>query len=109
MSRLAWHGACLCLDDTCTASDGFSVKRGQIQSIIDHQEVESVSQINVDPGGDRGGSGVNAVAVVAIVILVILAFLAVYFLFLGEDDGADIDADIDVSSPTTFIGSSFDV
>ena len=65
-----------------------------------------MSQVNVDPGGNGGGSGVNAVAIVAIVILVILAFLAVYFLFLG-DDGADIDADVDVGSPTTSIGNRF--
>ena len=61
-----------------------------------------MSQINIDPGGDRGGSGVNAVAIVAIVILVILAFLAVYFLFLGDDGNADIDVDVD-ASPVTYI------
>lgn len=65
-----------------------------------------MSQINVDPGGDRGGSGVNAVAVVAIVILVLLAFFAVYFLFLGDDGEADIN--VDVGSPTTFVNSRFD-
>ena len=66
-----------------------------------------MSQVNVDPGGgDPGGSGVNAVAIVAIVILVILAFLAVYFLFLGDDNGDD-DLDIDVSSPTTFLNRGY--
>jgi hypothetical protein len=69
------------------------------------QEVCSVSQVNIDPGGDRGSSGVNAVAVVAIVILVILAFLAIYFLFLGDDGDADIN--VDVGSPTTYLSDEF--
>jgi hypothetical protein len=72
---------------------------------VRQQEVQFVSQINIDPGGDSGGGGVNAVAVVAIVILVILAFLAVYFLFLGDDGDVDADVDIDVSSPTSYVSS----
>lgn len=60
-----------------------------------------MAQINVDPGHDSGGSGVNAVAIVAILILVLLAFAAVYFLFMG-DDGADVNIDVD-ASPVTYI------
>jgi hypothetical protein len=72
---------------------------------VDQQEVQDVSQVNIEPGGDRGGSGVNAVAVVAIVILVILAFLAVYFLFLGDDGDADIN--VDIGSPTSLVRGGF--
>lgn len=60
-----------------------------------------MAQVNVDPGHDSGGSGVNAVAIVAILILVGLAFLAVYFLFMGSD-GADVDVNVD-ASPVTYI------
>jgi hypothetical protein len=98
-----------------TAIASLALTTGWVRQLLDgarpepvkQQEVFSVSQVNVNPGRDGGGGGVSAVAVVAIVILVILAVLAVYFLFLGDDGDVDADVDVDVSSPTSYISSSF--